>query len=380
VDHRAGTMRTNLSGEVAYQSFVPAALPPRPPLELDAETMEVLITAHQHLAVLNGMPTRIPSVPLFISMYVRKEALMSSQIEGTQATLEDVLDPHSESNTNRDVTEVINSIRATEYAITRLDELPLCIRLIKEAHGILMKGIRGQEKTPGEFRTSQNWIGPPGSTLTNARFIPPNPEDMVDALSDLEKYINDNSGLDVLIRAALIHYQFETIHPFLDGNGRIGRLLITLYLIHQGVLGAPVLYVSYFLKKNRVEYYDRLTEVRRNGNYEQWVKFFLESIAETAQDAITTIDQLIALHDHSVELIKGMGRASATANRLLSYVEAHPIIELGKTAEALRISFSTVAKSVQRLCELGILKQTSTGRRNRRYSYTDYLDLLREGT
>lgn len=380
MDHRAGTMRTNLSGEVAYQSFVPAALPPRPPLELDAETMEVLITAHQHLAVLNGMPTRIPSVPLFISMYVRKEALMSSQIEGTQATLEDVLDPHSESNTNRDVTEVINSIRATEYAITRLDELPLCIRLIKEAHGILMKGIRGQEKTPGEFRTSQNWIGPPGSTLTNARFIPPNPEDMVDALSDLEKYINDNSGLDVLIRAALIHYQFETIHPFLDGNGRIGRLLITLYLIHQGVLGAPVLYVSYFLKKNRVEYYDRLTEVRRNGNYEQWVKFFLESIAETAQDAITTIDQLIALHDHSVELIKGMGRASATANRLLSYVEAHPIIELGKTAEALRISFSTVAKSVQRLCELGILKQTSTGRRNRRYSYTDYLDLLREGT
>jgi Fic family protein len=342
--------------------------------------MEVLITAHQHLAVLNGMSTRIPSVPLFISMYVRKEALMSSQIEGTQATLEDVLDPHSESDTNRDVTEVINSIRATEYAITRLDELPLCIRLIKEAHGILMRGIRGQEKTPGEFRTSQNWIGPPGSTLTNARFIPPNPEDMVDALSDLEKYINDNSGLDVLIRAALIHYQFETIHPFLDGNGRIGRLLITLYLIHQGVLGAPVLYVSYFLKKNRVEYYDRLTEVRRNGNYEQWVKFFLESIAETAQDAITTIDQLIALHDHSVELIKGMGRASATANRLLSYVEAHPIIELGKTAEALRLSFSTVAKSVQRLCELGILKQTSTGRRNRRYSYTDYLDLLREGT
>ncbi len=190
---------------------------------------------------------------------------MSSQIEGTQVTLEDVLDPLINENANRNVADVINYIKATEFAITRLNELPLCNRLIKEAHAVLMAGVRGQEKNPGEFRYSQNWIGGQGSILKNARFIPPAPEDMTIAMSGLEKYINDDDGLDVLIRAALIHYQFETIHPFLDGNGRIGRLLITLHLMENDVLTTPTLYISYFLKKNCIEYYDCMSEVRRNG-------------------------------------------------------------------------------------------------------------------
>ena len=234
---------------------------------------------------------------LFVSMYVRKEALMSSQIEGTQATLEDIFDPMIEKNTNRNVADVVNYIKATEYAVKRLNTLPLCNRLIKETHAILMEDVRGQEKSPGEFRRSQNWIGGQGSTLKNARYIPPNPEDMNSAMSDLEKYMNSEDGLDFLIRAALIHYQFETIHPFLDGNGRVGRLLITLFLMEKKVLTTPALYISYFLKKNRVEYYDRMTEVRLKGNYEQWIRFFLLAINESAQDAIAAIDEITALQD-----------------------------------------------------------------------------------
>ena len=194
-------------------------------------------------------------------------------------------------NANRDVADVINYIKATEFAIARLQKLPLCNRLIKETHAVLMEGVRDQEKSPGEFRHSQNWIGGQGSTLKNARYIPPAPEDMMEALSDLEKYIHADDELDVLISAALIHYQFEAIHPFLDGNGRVGRLLITLFLMEKGVLTTPVLYISYFLKKNRIEYYDRMTEVRNKGNYGQWVKFFLQAIHESALDATETIDK-----------------------------------------------------------------------------------------
>ena len=326
------------------------------------------------------MATRIPDVDLFVSMYVRKEALMSSQIEGTQATLEDVLDPLIEDNTNRNVADVVNYIKATEYAIRRLHELPLCNRLLKETHAILMEGVRGQEKNPGEFRCSQNWIGGKGSTLRNAKYIPPSPDDMTEAMSDLEKYINADDRLDGLIRAALIHYQFETIHPFLDGNGRIGRLLITLFLMEKKVLTTPSLYISYFLKKNRVEYYDRMTEVRSKGNYEQWVKFFLQALAESAKDAIAAIDELTALHDKNVDLVAGMGRASKNAMLVFRYLEANPIIEIGKTAEALGITFGTASNVVERLSSAGILEQTTTGRRNRTFAYKDYLAILRKGT
>lgn len=380
MDRRSGSYKTNLSGEAAYQSFVPAPLPPSPPIELDAETIDLLIKANKQLALLEGLATRIPSVSLFVSMYVRKEALMSSQIEGTQATLENVLDPMLDENSNRDVADVINYIKATDYSIARRRELPLCNRLIKETHGVLMQGVRGQEKNPGEFRTSQNWIGGAGSTLKTTRYIPPTAQDMEEAMSDLEKYYHTDNGLDVLVRAALIHYQFESIHPFLDGNGRIGRLLITLYLMEKGVLTTPVLYISYFLKQNRIEYYDRMTEVRNKDNYEQWVKFFLRAIYESAEDATNTIDRLTALHDKNVAIIENMGRGAKTAIRLFAYLESNPIIEIQKTAAALAMAFNTVSSAINRLSQAAILHQSNDASRNRIFAYSDYLEILRGGT
>lgn len=380
MNNRAGHYKSNLSGEMAYKSFMPNPLPPVPPIELTEDIVSLLVKANAGLAVLEGVASRIPNVDLFVSMYVRKEALMSSQIEGTQATLEDVLDPRLDSNTNRDVADVVNYIKATEFAVRRLQTLPLCNRLIRETHAVLMKGVRGQEKSPGEFRHSQNWIGGQGSTLKNARYIPPSPNDMMEAMSDLEKYINTEDELDTLIRAALIHYQFETIHPFLDGNGRIGRLLITLFLMEKKVLTTPALYISYFLKKNRVEYYDRMTEVRTKGNYEQWTKFFLQAIMESAEDATATIDALIALHDAKSSLISKLGRAAKNATLVFNYLESNPIIEIGKTSEALGITYNTTSSAVKRLVDAGILVQTSDSNRNRIFVYEAYLDILRKGT
>lgn len=380
MNNRAGHYKSNLSGKMAYKSFVPNPLPPVSPIELTEDIVSLLIKANSQLAVLESIATRIPNVELFVSMYVRKEALMSSQIEGTQATLEDVLDPMLDANTNRNVADVVNYIRATEFAIERLKTLPLCNRLIKETHAVLMEGVRGQEKSPGEFRYSQNWIGGQGSTLKNARYIPPSPDDMLDAMADLEKYINADDEFNALIRAALIHYQFETIHPFLDGNGRVGRLLITLFLMEQKVLTTPALYISYFLKKNRVEYYDRMTEVRTKGNYEQWIKFFLQAIMESAEDAIATIDELAALHDVNATVISKMGRAAKNTMLVFNYLESNPIIEIRKTAEALNITFNTVSSAVNRLVDVGILVQTSNNSRNRTFAYESYLKILRKGT
>ena len=263
IKNRAGFYRNNLSGDAAYKSFVPSPLPPVPTVELTADIINLAIKANAQVAALEAAATRIPNVSLFVSMYVRKEALMSSQIEGTQATLEDVLDPNISKNANQNVADVINYVKATEFAIERLRTLPLSNRLIKETHAVLMQGVRGQEKNPGEFRHSQNWIGTGGCSLKDAQYIPPNTDDMTQAMSDLEKYINEDTDLDTLIKAALLHYQFETIHPFLDGNGRVGRLLITLFLMEEELITTPALYISYFLKKNRVEYYDRMTEVRK---------------------------------------------------------------------------------------------------------------------
>ncbi len=380
MNNRAGYYKSNLSGEMAYLSFVPSPLPPNPPIEMSEDIVNLLIKANSQLAVLERAAMHIPNVDLFVSMYVRKEALMSSQIEGMQATLEDILDPLIETNANRDVADVVNYIKAAEFAVKRLRELPLCNRLIKETHAVLMSGVRGQEKNPGEFRRSQNWIGGQGSTLKNARYIPPSPEDMMDAMSDLEKYMNMDDGLDVLIRAALIHYQFESIHPFPDGNGRVGRLLITLFLMEKKVLTTPALYISYFLKKNRVEYYDRMTEVRNRGNYEQWVKFFLQALWESAKDATDTIDELAALHDKNTALISQMGRAAKNARLVFGYLEANPIIEIKKTAAALNITFNTVSSAVDRLIDAGILIQTTNANRNRTFAYDAYLGILRKGT
>lgn len=380
MENRAGKYRSNLLGKAEYKSFVPNPLPPKPTLEMDDEMIALLVNANKQLAVLEGIVARIPNMDLFVSMYVRKEALMSSQIEGTQATLEDVLDPLIEANTNRNVADVVNYIKATEYAVNRLKTLPLCNRLIKETHAVLMEHARGQEKNPGEFRYSQNWIGGQGSTLKTARYIPPNPDDMIAAMSDLEKYMNEDDEMDPLIRAALIHYQFESIHPFLDGNGRVGRLLITLFLMEKKVLTTPALYISYFLKKNRIEYYDRMTEVRSKGNYEQWIRFFLQAIYECAQDAIETIDKLTLLHDKNEEVVRNMGRASKNALLVFHYIEANPIIDIRKTAETLKITFNTASAAVKRLTESGILVQTNNINRNRTFAYKAYLDILKEGT
>ena len=378
--NRAGKYRTNFSGEAEYMSFVPAPLPPDPAIEIDSDMIKMLVKANNSIASLESIAKTIPNMELFISMYVRKEALMSSQIEGTQATLEDVFDPMITYNTNRNVVDVVNYVKATEYAIKRLNSLPLCNRLIKEAHAVLMDGVRGQEKSPGEFRHSQNWIGGNGSTLKNARYIPPHQDDMIEAMSDLEKYMNEDDILDALIRAALIHYQFETIHSFLDGNGRIGRLLITLFLMEKKILTTPALYISYFLKKNRIEYYDRMTEVRSKGNYEQWIKFFLMAIDESAQNAIDTIDELNKLSSKNEKIIENMGRAYKNTIQVFKYLESNPIIDIGKTAEVLDISFNTVSAAVKRLVEAGILVKTENASRNRAFAYEEYLNILRQGT
>ena len=379
--NRAGAFISNLSGEMSYQSFRPAPLPPNPPISLSNELVSKLIDANKKLSMLEGLSSRIPNIDLFVSMYVRKEALLSSQIEGTQCTLDDIFNPNIENNTNLNVSDVVNYIKATEYALNRLQSLPLCNRLIKETHAVLMEGVRGQEKSPGEFRYSQNWIGGQGSTIRNARYIPPNPLDMQTAMSDLEKYMNSDDSLDPLIQAALIHYQFETIHPFLDGNGRVGRLLITLFLMEKHLLSRPVLYVSYFLKINRIEYYDRMTQVRVSGDYEQWVIFFLEALSNSANDAIRTIDKLTTLHNKSLSLFDDLSKRQKTnVLKVFNYIESNPIIDIQKTADSLKMSYNTASKIVSLLVEKGILQQTDKSGKARIFSYSEYLDVLRKDT
>ena len=381
MNNRAGAFVSNLTGEMAYQSFRPAPLPPNPPIALSGELVAKLVDANKKLAALDGLSARIPNMDLFVSMYVRKEALLSSQIEGTQCTLDDILNPLMEENTNRNVSDVVNYIKATEFALNRLHSLPLCNRLIKETHAVLMEGVRGQEKSPGEFRYSQNWIGGQGSTIRNARYIPPNPEDMQTAMSDLEKYMNGDDSLDPLIQAALIHYQFETTHPFLDGNGRVGRLLITLFLMEKGILSRPALYISYFLKMNRIEYYDRMTQVRKTGDYEQWVMFFLQALSDSAGDAIQTIDALTVLHNQSVAKLGAFSKRQQTnLLKLFAYIETNPIIDIQKTAAALGLSYNTVSKMVMILVDEGILRQTDKAGKAKIYSYAEYLDILRKDT
>ena len=382
MENRAGFYRKNLTGEMAYNSFVPSPLPPVPPIALSSEELELLIKANSELTLLEGLAIRIPNINLFVSMYVRKEALLSSQIEGTQATLDDIFDPLLDNNINADVSDVINYIKATEFAVNRLKELPLCNRLVKEIHAVLLENVRGQEKNPGEFRRSQNWIGGQGSTLKNARYIPPNLEDMENAMSDLEKYINADDGTAPLVKAALLHYQFETIHPFLDGNGRVGRLLITLFLLEKKVLTVPALYISYFLKRNRLEYYDRMMEVRKNGDYEQWIKFFLQAFVESAEDAIATIDKLKALHEKSfaVLLTSIPKRQLENAGKLFTYLEANPIIDITKTAQQLDLAYNTTSRLVSAFVKLGLLRQSNTKNKNRVYAYEEYLQILRKGT
>lgn len=378
--NRAGKFVDNLTGEATYQSFKPNPLPPVPEILSDEEIVKLVVDANRQLAKLDTASQLISNADLFISMYVRKEALISSQIEGTQCTLDDVLDPEVDMNANLDVSDVVNYVKATQYAIQRLENLPLCCRLMKEVHEKLMEGVRGQDKTPGEFRHSQNWIGPANCSLKDARYIPPNVQDMEEAMSDLERYMNENVEYDPLIRAALIHYQFETIHPFLDGNGRIGRLLILLYLMEQKVLSKPVIYISYFLKKNQVEYYDRISEVRRSGNFEQWIKFFLEAVSKAATDSLESIRQLSILHDKNIARLPISNRKKDNLRAVFEYIEQYPIIDIKRTAKELGVSYNTAATVVKKLVELGILQETTNKARNRVFAYEEYLDILRKDT
>lgn len=376
--NRAGELVNNLSGDAAYKSFKPSALPPK--LNIDNDMLKKLVEANRDLIRLDTAVKLIPGSELFISMYVRKEALISSQIEGIQCTLDDVLDPKLDTNANLDVADVVNYVKACSYAIERLEKIPLCKRLFREIHGQLLSGVRGQEKNPGEFRRSQNWIGAANCSLKEARFIPPNVDDMNQAMDELELYMNESDDYDPLIRISLIHYQFETIHPFLDGNGRVGRLLILLYLMQQGLISKPIIYISYFLKKNQIEYYDRISEVRRSGNYEQWISFFLEAVSAAAKDSLDTVEKLNALHEQNVKKLPKTSRSNDNVRKLFDYIEQFPIIDIKKTSEAFGISYNTVSSAIKKLEQIGILKQTTNASRNRVFSYEDYLHILRKDT
>ena len=348
---------------------------------LSSEGVKLLSSCSRKVGELEGMLRFVPNSNMYLAMYVRKEALLSAQIEGTQCTFDDILDPANTKLVTEDVADVISYVRATDFAVGRMESLPLCVRLLKETHAVLLDGTRGQEKNPGQTRISQNWIGPTGCTLKDASYAPPNVEDMADALSDLEKFINSEEEMDPIVKTALVHYQFETIHPFLDGNGRIGRLLITLSLMNDGVLSGAIFYPSYQLKLRRSEYYAKLTNVRERGEYAKWVEFFCECLLKSAEDAIRAMELLVDLHDRNVSLINSeMGRSASNGQRLLALIEGNPIIDINFASKQLEIARTTAANLVRSFCELGILVQPETNRqRYRAYAYEDYFAILRRG-
>ncbi len=377
---RQGTLRVNLPGIAQYQSFNPAPLGSILPLSLDESAITLLARCSRKIGEVEGMSRFVPNADMYLAMYVRKEALLSAQIEGTQCTFDDVLDPSNSAVRSKDVADVVNYVSASELAVKEMARLPLCMRLFKEVHAELISGVRGTEKQPGIVRTSQNWIGPAGCTIQNAAFVPPNVEDMRDALADLEVFLQ-REDIDPIIKAALVHYQFETIHPFLDGNGRLGRLLITLSLINDGVLTQPLFYPSYQLKLRRSEYYSRLTAVREKGDYEGWVLFFCECLLSSADDAEQSLEKLVLLHDKNVAMIKErLDRSAARGLELLDYLEAHPIVSTSMIRDALRVSRTTATNIVNEFMSLGILDMVDSDRqRYRLFSYEPYLEILRSG-
>ncbi|AJC11375.1 filamentation induced by cAMP protein fic [Berryella intestinalis] len=378
-----GYLRKNLAGEAAeYTSFVPASLASVVPVELSEETVRLLSACSRKLGELEGMLRFVPNASMYLAMYVRKEALLSAQIEGTQCTFDDILDPENTELIKRNVADVVSYIKATEYAVERMQELPLCMRLLKEVHSQLLADTRGAEKSPGQVRSSQNWIGPNGCGLRDAAFIPPNVEDMNEALSDLEKFINDAADVDPVVKASLVHYQFETVHPFLDGNGRLGRLLVTLSLMNDGALSAAVFYPSYQLKLRRKEYYERLMAVREEGEYAQWVGFFCECLLSSAQDAIGSLERLVDLHAKNTSLInESLGRSVANGQRLLELLESNPIVDVSYIANKLDTARTTASNLVSDFVELGILVQRDKEKqRYRTFLYEEYLSILRQGS
>lgn len=380
MNSRAGHYVYQIEG---YRSFVPKKLPPAdPPILFDMELIGLLSQADLALGRLDGITRTLPNPDLFVSMYVKKEALLSSQIEGTQASLIEVLE--REEKQTSDAREVTNYVNALNYGLHRLkdDGFPLSLRLIREIHAKLLATGRGSNLTPGEFRSSQNWIGGIGSTLSNAAYIPPTVSDMLTAMGDLELYFHTDDGMPPLVKIALIHAQFETIHPFLDGNGRMGRLLITFWLCQQDILSRPLLYLSYYFKRNRSEYYDRLMDVRLQGKWEEWIKFFLKGIIQISNESSESAHSIDSLREELATRVDSLDAHTAVnARRLLDQLFITPQVTRTSVATALEITTPTAGTLIRRFCDLGILVDvTPNTRRGKRYAFERYLRILEVGT
>lgn len=376
-----GYQTVNTPGE-SYRCYLPPPLPPTPRIVLEP-MMTLLERAGYAVGGLNGISSILPNPELFLYMFVRKEALVSSQIEGTQCSLSDILLDDSGDETEAsfdDVREVSCYVDAMEYGLLRMrDGFPLSLRLIREIHGRLLAQGRGAGKQPGEFRTSQNWIG--GSRPGNALYVPPPPERLMEFLGPFELFLHaEEPPLPVLVRAALAHVQFETIHPFLDGNGRLGRLLITLLLCHANVLQQPLLYLSLYLKQNRGEYYFLLQEVRERGRWEEWIAFFLRGVQETAEQSVDTARRILALLAADRRRVEDIGQAASSALRVFQVLDRLPVTTITRVAEKTGLTYPTVQSAFDRLEKLSILERHGSGKRNKRYAYKAYLDILSEGT
>jgi Fic family protein len=380
ISTRAGEWMTVQSGPEGYSAFVPAPLPPDPPLQIGARTQGLLDNANQALGRLDGVTLLLPDPGQFLYSYVRKEAVLSSQIEGTQSSLSDLLLFENEAVPGvpiDDVEETANYIAAMNHGLRRIEsgELPLSNRLLREVHALLMSGVRGGDKAPGEFRRSQDWLG--GTRPGNARFVPPPPSDVVPAMSDLERFLHDDpERTPILIKAALAHVQFETIHPFLDGNGRVGRLLITLLLCAEKVLQQPLLYLSLYFKQHRDAYYDQLQRVRTEGAWEEWLEFFLEGVITVASSATETARRIRELVERDRASIRGLGRGAASALLVHELAGRRIVLNARGAANQLGLSVPTVNAALARLEEAGIVREATGRRRGRIFVYEAYLEIL----
>lgn len=365
-----------------YSAFYPNPLPPDPPVIVEGRLQEQLSKADRALGRLDGTTLVLPNPGLFVYMYIRKEAVLSSQIEGTQSSLQDVLTAEAkllDPDRPGDVNEVINYISAINHGLGRLETLPVSTRLIREIHERLMHGVRGFDLTPGELRKSQNWIGPGGCSLTEATFVPPPPDELPELLGALEKFLHSDSTLPLLVMIGLAHAQFETIHPFLDGNGRMGRLLISLLLCERKVLSKPVLYLSYFFKSKRAEYYEKLQNIRDKGEWEEWLLFFLRGVEEVSYQASQAAKEIILLRERHRELITAtLLRSAGTALKVLESLYTNPITSVKEVQEVTGTSYPSANELVKSMEDMKILVEITGRKRNRRYMYMDYVDLFRE--
>jgi len=376
-----GQFESTAVGGERVQAFVPTPLPPQPPIEMHHRRQRLLENALLACGRLDAITSLLPDPDLFLYAYVRREAVLSSQIEGMQSSLSDLLLFELEEVPCvpfDDVVEVSNYVAALEHGIARLAAgFPLSNRLIREIHAQLLSRGRGAMKQPGEFRTSQNWVG--GARPGNAQFVPPPPQEIEPCMGALERFLHDSAGPGALVKAALAHVQFETIHPFLDGNGRVGRLLIALLLHYDGVLRQPLLYLSLYFKQNRSEYYRLLDSVRTTGDWESWLDFFLEGVAETATGAVDTAHRLLAMFEEDAERISGLGRAAANALRVFDALRRPPVAGIDHLARQTGIAYPTAARAVDALVRLGVLRELTGRQRGRIFAYDGYLTILNEG-